>query len=93
MKKPRVLVLTYGKLPIPAVKGGAIETLLDSLIEENEQQQQVELIVLSGADPAISAFNQTHKYTQVISGCFKNVGTRGSNFSREKEKILFSIQN
>ena len=67
MKKPRVLVLTYGKLPIPAVKGGAIETLLDSLIEENEQQQQVELIVLSGADPAISAFNQTHKHTQVIS--------------------------
>lgn len=67
MKKPRVLVLTYGKLPIPAVKGGAIETLLDSLIEENEQQQQVEMIVLSGADPAISAFNQTHKHTQVIS--------------------------
>ena len=67
MRKPRVLLLTYGKLPIPAVKGGAIETLLDSLIEENEQQQQVELIVMSGADPAISTFNQTHKYTQVIS--------------------------
>lgn len=67
MKKHRVLFLTYGKLPIPAVKGGAIETLIDSLIEENEQRQELELIVVSSADSAIPSFNQTHQFSQVIS--------------------------
>lgn len=66
MRKPRILLLTYGALPVPAVKGGAIETLLDSLIEENETHQQLELRIVSRADPAISAFNQTHTQTQII---------------------------
>ncbi|MGM0214812.1 glycosyltransferase family 4 protein [Enterococcus sp. AZ109] len=66
MKKLRVLLLTYGKLPVPAVKGGAIETLLDSLIEENEKKQRLELVVISSEHPAIIPFNQTHEHTQVI---------------------------
>lgn len=67
MKRPRVLLLTYGALPIPAVKGGAIETLLASLIEENEKQQLLELIIVSADDPAIPRFNQIHQHTQVIA--------------------------
>lgn len=67
MKRTRVLLLTYGKLPVPAVKGGAIETLLDTLIEENEQQKLLELIVVSKDDETIPAFNQTHRHTQVVA--------------------------
>ena len=37
-------------LPIPAVGGGAIETLITNLIEENELQQLVELIIISKND-------------------------------------------
>lgn len=64
--KKRVLLLTYGRLPVPAVCGGAIETLLDTLIEENEKHQLLELFVISREDSAIEPFNHTHQATQVI---------------------------
>ncbi|MGG5329016.1 glycosyltransferase family 4 protein [Enterococcus sp. AZ163] len=67
MKKKRVLLLTYGKLPVPAVRGGAIETLIETLIEENERHQLVELFVISREDSAIESFNQKHQATQIIS--------------------------
>ncbi|MGX2945491.1 glycosyltransferase family 4 protein [Enterococcus alishanensis] len=67
MKKLRVMLLTYGKLPIPAVKGGAVETLLDSLIEENEKHQLLDLIIVSKDDVAITVFNKTHKFSKVIA--------------------------
>ncbi|OTO91668.1 hypothetical protein A5860_001311 [Enterococcus faecium] len=66
VEKTRILVLTNGKLPVPAVKGGAIESLLDSLIEENEKHQKVEMLVISTNDPTIKEFNRSHQSTQVI---------------------------
>ena len=38
MKK--IAIITGGILPIPAVKGGAIETLLQYYIDYNEKQKQ-----------------------------------------------------
>lgn len=64
--RKRVLLLTYGKLPVPAVRGGAIETLVDTLIEENEKKQLLELFVISREDSAIESFNQNHQFTKVI---------------------------
>ncbi len=42
-----ILIITGGTLPVPAVKGGAVETLVDSLITVNQQEQQLLLDVVS----------------------------------------------
>ncbi|MCD8372138.1 MAG: hypothetical protein LUD27_02425, partial [Clostridia bacterium] len=34
-------------LPVPAVKGGAVSTLIEDIVRENEEQQKMELTVLS----------------------------------------------
>lgn len=44
----KIAFITSGLLPIPASKGGAIETLLDSFIEENERNKKnIEIVVYS----------------------------------------------
>lgn len=50
MDKKKVFIYLPMNLPIPAVGGGAIETLITNLIEENELQQLVELIIISKND-------------------------------------------
>lgn len=46
MEKPiKLAVVVPSSLPIPSVKGGAIETLMDTLILENEKQGCLELTV------------------------------------------------
>lgn len=87
MKKLRVMLLTYGKLPIPAVKGGAVETLLDSSIEENEKHQLLELIIVSKDDVAITVFNKTHKFSKVIA-----VKTRERPLRWFMQKVLNKVR-
>ena len=45
MKK--FLIVSCGPLPIPAAKGGAVETLIDYLLNENEKQGNVEIDFIS----------------------------------------------
>lgn len=58
MKKTVFLIPPPG-LPVPAVKGGAVETLLTHLIEENEKQGQLNLVCVSTPDDQAAA----HQYT------------------------------
>lgn len=55
----KIAILTSGLLPIPAIKGGAIETLLDSFIEQNEKMKRVKLDVYS-----IPTKHERKKYTK-----------------------------
>ncbi len=48
-------------LPLPAVKGGGIETLIDSLVEENEIEKRVKFLIVSPYDEL--AKNKSKKYT------------------------------
>ena len=43
----KIAFITPGLLPIPAFNGGAIETLLDSLINQNETEGKIDITVLS----------------------------------------------
>ena len=43
----RIAIITSGLLPLPAVKGGAIETLIDSFVKENENQRMFEITIYS----------------------------------------------
>mgnify|MGYP006972013946 CR=1 FL=1 len=50
-RRPRVLLVPPPDLPVPAVQGGAVETLLTHLIRENEKQGQLDLLCASVTDP------------------------------------------
>ncbi len=51
-----IAIIGCGYLPNPAVRGGAVETLVDSLVEQNEESKQLRLHVMSCYDPdAVSA--------------------------------------
>ena len=51
-RRPRVLLVPPPDLPVPAVQGGAVETLLTHLIRENEKQGQLDLLCASVTDDA-----------------------------------------
>ncbi|MFT8929655.1 MAG: glycosyltransferase family 4 protein [Sporolactobacillus sp.] len=56
----RVAVITAGTLPVPAVRGGAVERLLENLVRANERYHQMDLTVISVYDP--EAFAQAASY-------------------------------
>lgn len=62
--KPRICLIAPGLLPVPATQGGAIETLMTSLADENERQQRLDLTVVTPADTEsnnrIVAYSHTH---------------------------------
>ena len=49
--RKKILILTPGELPVPAAKGGAVETLITSLLQENERAGVFQMDVFSIADP------------------------------------------
>lgn len=63
--KTIVLFPTIG-LPIPSVMGGAVETLITDLIDENEMHKQYRFVVVSGWCEGIEAIQAKYKYTQFV---------------------------
>lgn len=54
-------------LPVPATKGGAVETLLELFIKENEKKPQFEIIVFSVYEKKSKEISEQYKYTKIIS--------------------------
>lgn len=51
----KIAILTSGILPVPAVRGGAVENLIDFYLEYNEQHRLHDITVYSVADPGIKS--------------------------------------
>lgn len=62
-KTVRVLIIAPRLLPIPAVGGGAIETLITNLLDENEKRRRFRFVVISVPDDRAEAI--TYKYSKV----------------------------
>lgn len=60
MKK--VLVIISGGLPIPAIKGGAVETLIDSYINTNEDLKEYKFEVYSTYCDGIEKYQKEYKF-------------------------------
>ena len=43
----KLILLAPSDLPIPSVKGGAIETGIQQIIDENEKKHKIDIIVYS----------------------------------------------
>ena len=61
MKK--ICFITSGMLPVPAVKGGAIEQLIQQLCEDNERTPRFEFTVLTKKDEEAMAAQRNFRYT------------------------------
>lgn len=58
MKK--ICFITPNVFPVPAVKGGAVETLVEEIISENEKSNKLEITCFSSYDK--KAFEESKKY-------------------------------
>ena len=65
-KRPRVLLLPPSALPIPAVRGGAVETLITHLIRENERQGKLDILCASVQDPDAKAAAADLQHTKMM---------------------------
>lgn len=65
-KRPRVLLVPPPDLPVPAVQGGAVETLLTHLIRENERQGKLELLCASVPDEAARRAAEGLQHTKML---------------------------
>lgn len=65
-KLPRVLLVPPPDLPVPAVQGGAVETLLTHLIRENERQGKLELLCASVPDEAARRAAEGLQHTKML---------------------------
>lgn len=59
-----LFVLSDTGLPVPAVLGGAIESLVTVLTVQNEKYKELDMVVISKYDNAISKIQTRHKYTK-----------------------------
>lgn len=64
MDRKTIMLIAHNALPIPNVDGGAIETLITHLLNENEKQNKIRLIVTSeyDEDAAKKKYNNSKVY-------------------------------
>ena len=65
-KLPRILLVPPPDLPVPAVQGGAVETLLTHLIRENERQGKLDLLCASVPDEAARRASEGLQHTKML---------------------------
>ncbi|MBP3596064.1 MAG: glycosyltransferase [Clostridia bacterium] len=65
-KKKKYAFISSGFLPIPAVNGGAVESLVDCLIDENEKEKEVEFTVISDYDKFAKIKSENYFFTKFV---------------------------
>jgi spore coat protein SA len=58
-----IAFLTYGTSPVPATKGGAVENLIEDLLDENEKSHSLDITVFSIYEDAAAQKANEYKYT------------------------------
>lgn len=59
----KIAFLTYGTSPVPATKGGAVENLIEDLLDENEKRHSLDMTVFSIYDEKAGQKARNYKYT------------------------------
>jgi len=62
----RIVIVSYDTMPLPPVKGGAVETLIHFLVEDNEVEKKAELTVFSVDDQEAKREAQNYKNTEFV---------------------------
>ena len=61
-----MLFITSNLMPVPAVKGGAVETLLQIVIEENEIYHDANIYILCKYNRKAAEIAKNYKYTKIF---------------------------
>ena len=65
--KLKVAIITSGYLPVPASKGGAVENLIQNILDENEKNEKLQIIIYSIEDKdAIKLAEEKYKKSKFI---------------------------
>lgn len=60
----KILIISPGKLPVPAVNGGAVENLIQQLIDINEKNYKYDYTLISIYDSKALEVSKKYKYTK-----------------------------
>ena len=58
-----ICFITQCSLPIPTTKGGAVETLVEYIVDENEREKKYNITVISVEDEKAKEISKKHKNT------------------------------
>lgn len=61
-----IAILCPSVLPVPAVRGGAVETIIDGLVRENEKNPKMHFTVFSEFDDLAEKESKSFKYTDFV---------------------------
>lgn len=86
MKK--ICFITQCTLPIPTVKGGAVETLVEYILDENEKNPKYKFTVISVMDSEAQEYSKKYKYTD-----FVYIKTRNKNINNILNYIQRCLQH
>ena len=92
-----IAILTSGILPVPAVRGGAVETLIDSYLEYNEQHKLHNITVYSVNDKLIkksTALRSTvNRYYYIdVQSVYAKICKKLYHFIHGKEYYHYTIE-
>lgn len=62
----RIAIVTSGYFPVPATKGGAVEALVENIINENERQGKLYLTVFSSFEENAVDIAREYKNTEIV---------------------------
>lgn len=62
----KLAIVIPSQLPVPAVKGGAVETLVTGLIDQNEEKRLIDITVFSTYDREAVLESKKYEYTRFI---------------------------
>ncbi len=80
-----ICIITQCSLPVPAVKGGAVETLVEYLIDENEKKGDYHFTVITVDDDLAKSRSKNYKYTEFV--CV----TKGNSFFNKILLFLYRV--
>lgn len=90
MIKKRMLIISGGILPVPAVNGGAVETLIDSLVKENSIHKVFQIDIVS-CDCRTSTENIDARYIKIHYPFYIRMMDRIAYSYMEKKKSWRSM--
>lgn len=85
----RICFVTSGSLPVPAVRGGAVEQLVQQLCEDNERTPNFEITCITKYNAEAIERQHTFRYTK-----FVNVKTRGKLYywiTRKVHGLIYRV--
>lgn len=62
----RVAIISSGYFPVPAVRGGAVETIIEKLIQSNDETDSLSLTVYSTFDKKAEKISKKYDKTKVV---------------------------